>query len=163
MRKVTIETIRIELSELGLELISNEYKKNKNILVSCNCKREFKSTIYKIRKGGRCYFCNHFSMIKMIAERLKEIQLTDSQLKKLMKSKDLEFEISKFKKRSLSKREIKRNLVLNRVPINIIDQIKYFYSIGLSDFKISRKIRELNNYLISRTKVKNIIEFIKVE
>lgn len=161
-KKKTIEDIKIELQELGFLLISKEIKRGRMLIIQCNkCNRIIKSNLIDLRKGRKCFFCFNNNIIENYKKELNEflntfkidLIITDYLILKFIK---YPIQIKRWILKNHNPIEFKKLLTFGRVPINILDQIKYLNSIGLSSYKISKQIRKENNYVISRNKIDNI-------
>ena len=166
MKKLTIGSIKSELNKLDIKVLSSEYKRGRNLRIKCLCNREFSANLYDLRKKKKCFFCNNFSLINLIYLQLKQFFLEykitatidDDLILKFLRNE------TKTKRQLLKKHnplEFKKLLILGRIPLNVLDQIKYLNSTGLSNYEIYKWIRKENKYRISRSKINNIISTIK--
>lgn len=160
MRKITIESIS---KELNLKILSNEYKRGRLLEIQCNCGRIFKTYLKQLRINQKCNYCNNLDLFENIKIELISflnqyniyVIITDNLLINYNKNKN------KTKRQLLKKfnpLEFRKMLILGRIPVNILDQIFYLNSRGLSNYEIYKWIRKENKYRISRSKIDNIIK-----
>jgi hypothetical protein len=161
-KKKTIKDIKIELQKLGFLLISKEIKRGRMLIIQCNkCNRIIKGNLIDFKKGKKCFFCFNNDLIENYKKELIQflntfkidLIITDYLILKFIK---YPIQIKRWILKNHNPIEFKKLLTFGRTPINILDQIKYLNSIGLTSYKISKQIRKENNYIISRSKVDNI-------
>ena len=161
-KKKTIEYIKIELQKLGFLLISKEIKRGRMLIIQCNkCNRIIKGNLIDFTTGRKCFFCfnndlienSKIELIQFLNTFKIDLIITDYLILKFIK---YPIQIKRWILKNHNPIEFKKLLTFGRTPINILDQIKYLNSIGLTSYKISKQIRKENNYIISRSKVDNI-------
>lgn len=160
--KKTIEQIKKELNQLQFSLISKEIRRGRMLILKCDkCNRILKSYLIDLKKGRKCFFCSNFDLIEKQKKLLEEfliyfeidLNITDSLLLKFIKHP---IQIKRWILKNYNPKEFKKLLTFGRTPVNILEQIKHLNSLGISSYKISKRIRKENNYVISRSKIDNI-------